>query len=90
MSAIERLFLSHPRSLGESYAEHAGTALRFGATMVVGGLACLVHAVVPSLFPHSASGRVKKLYGQMKARQPAFSRTPPSYSDPAWQPEYEI
>ncbi|HEY0044736.1 MAG TPA: DUF6356 family protein [Allosphingosinicella sp.] len=90
MSLLTRLFLSHPQSLGESYPEHAAMAARFGWTMVVGGAACLVHAVVPAWFSHTASDRVKALYGQMKARQPAFSATPPAFKDPAWQLEYEI
>lgn len=88
--AIDYLFLDHPRRLGESYRHHCVTAARFGATMVVGGLACMIHALVPALFTNSASDRVKKLYTQMKARQPAFAASPPAFQDPAWQLEYEI
>lgn len=87
---IDRLFLSHPRSVGESYWEHAATAGRFGATMVVGGAACIVHAVLPFLFVRTASDSVKRLYGQMLARQPAFQQRPPAYTQPEWQLEYEI
>lgn len=87
---IDRLFLAHPRSVGESYAEHAATAGRFGVTMVAGGLACIVHAVFPTLFPRTASDAVKRLYGQMKARQPAFAQEKPAFQQPEWQLEYEI
>lgn len=87
---IDRIFLSHPRSVGESYAEHARTAGRFGATMVVGGVACLVHALVPAIFKRTASDRVKRLYAQMVARQPAFSERKPAFQEPEWQLEYEI
>ncbi|MGK6355041.1 DUF6356 family protein [Sphingomonas sp. DT-207] len=87
---IDRIFLSHPRSVGESYGEHAATAARFGVTMVAGGVACLVHAVVPALFARTASDTVKRLYGQMKARQPAFSEQRPAFQQPEWQIEYEI
>ena len=90
MSVLNRWFLAHPRSVGESYWEHASVAGRFGATMVIAGLACIVHAFVPALFPRVASDRVKLLYQRMKARQPAFSKTPPAFQDPAWQLEYEI
>ena len=90
MSILKRWFLAHPRSVGESYWEHASVAGRFGATMVVGGLACLVHAAVPALFQRTASDRVKQLYQHMKSRQPAFAKAPPSFQDPAWQLEYEI
>ncbi|MEI9926568.1 MAG: DUF6356 family protein [Sphingomonas sp.] len=87
---IDRLLLAHPRSVGESYGEHAATAARFGATMVVGGLACLVHAAIPALFPRAASDRVKRLYVQMRARQPAFADRSPAFTEPGWQIEYEI
>jgi len=87
---IDRIFLSHPRSVGESYGEHAATAARFGFTMIVGGAACVIHAVIPAVFPRTASDRVKKLYTQMKARQPAFAQTRPAFQEPEWQIEYEI
>lgn len=87
---IDRLFLSHPRSVGESYGEHARTAARFGMAMVLGGVACMIHALVPALFPRAASDRVKRLYGQMKARQPAFAEHRPAFTEPGWQIEYEI
>ncbi|HEX8413482.1 MAG TPA: DUF6356 family protein [Sphingomicrobium sp.] len=90
MNPIPRLFLDHPRLVGESYTQHLVTAGRFGAQMVGGGLACLVHAVVPALFVNSASSRVKKLYLQMRARQPQFSDRPPEFEQAAWSPEYEI
>jgi hypothetical protein len=85
---FDRLFLAHPRSIGESYAEHAGVAARFGATMLIGGAACILHAFVPAIFPRTASDRVKKLYAQMVARQPNLRR--PAFEEPEWQIEYEI
>jgi hypothetical protein len=87
---IDRWFFAHPRAIGESYAEHAGIALRFGGTMVLAGAACLIHAVVPALFTRTASETVKRLYGQMRARQPDLAQTPPDFSSDAWRPEYEI
>lgn len=87
---IDRIFLSHPRSVGESYGAHAATAARFGLTMVGGGIACLVHAVVPALFARTASDSVKRLYERMKARQPAFAEQRPAFHRPEWQIEYEI
>ena len=52
---IAKLFIDHPRAIGETYSQHARTAFSFGWRMTVGGLACMVHAVVPGLF---AVGRV--------------------------------
>lgn len=87
---IDRFFLSHPRSVGESYGEHAAIACSFGWAMVWGGLACMVHALFPMLFSRTASDTVKRLYAQMKARQPAFAADPPAFTEAGWQLEYEI
>lgn len=87
---FDKLFLKHPRDVGESYGEHFATAGGFGARMVVGGLACIVHAFFPALFVRTASDTVKALYGQMKSRQPAFAQKPPAFTEPEWQMEYEI
>ena len=87
---IDRLFLSHPRSVGESYTEHAATAFGFGTRMIGGGIACMVHGVFPSLFTRTGSNTVKSLYGTMKSRQPAYQERPPAFTEPEWQLEYEI
>lgn len=64
-------FLDHPRAVGESYPEHLGVAARFGAEMVAGGLACMVHAVVPALFPTAGSGTVARLHARMVRKRGA-------------------
>jgi hypothetical protein len=87
---IRKLFLDHPLSVGETYGEHMRTAWRFGSSMVVAGAACCVHAAFPTLFPRTASDRVKKLYAEMRARQPAFNERRPAFEEPEWQLEYEI
>lgn len=87
---IDRLFLSHPRSVGETYLEHAATAFGFGTAMIGGGIACMVHGVFPSLFTRTGSNTVKSLYGRMKSRQPAYAQRPPAFTEPEWQLEYEI
>ncbi|WP_159181853.1 MULTISPECIES: DUF6356 family protein [Pseudomonadota] len=58
---FRRLFLDHPASVGESYAEHFGVASRFGVTLIGGGLGCLVHAVVPAAFKTTGSQTVLRL-----------------------------
>lgn len=84
---IDRLFLRHPRTLGESYVEHAGAAGRFGVAMIVAGLACLVHAIVPALFTRTGSDAVRRLHDRLGGRR----ATPPA-PGPAveWQLTYEI
>ena len=67
-------FLKHPRSLGETYAGHFSTAVAFGAHMITGGLACIVHAVFPALFERTASRTVAALHTKMithRSRKPS-------------------
>ncbi len=87
-SPLHRWFLDHPRSVDESFTEHFGVATRFGAKMVVGGVACILHGFLPSLFTRTGSNTVKGLYSEMVARQPGQRR--PAYDEPEWRPEYEI
>lgn len=64
---IGKLFIDHPRAIGETYTQHAATALSFGARMVTGGLACMVHAIVPGVFVKTASRTVVQLDAECAA-----------------------
>ena len=59
------LFTRHPASVGETYGEHLGQAARFGAALIVAGLACLVHAVFPFLFERTGSAAIAALHARM-------------------------
>ena len=48
-------FTAHPASVGETYAQHLRFALRFGAKMTAGGLAAIVHSLLPFCFVTTAS-----------------------------------
>ena len=76
---VDRIFLAHPRMVGEGYVEHAGIASRFGATMVVGGMKCLAHAILPAVFERSASTCVAKLHGELERRRKASADNYPDY-----------
>jgi hypothetical protein len=58
-------FTKHPNDVGETYGEHFMVATSFGAAMIVGGLACLVHGVLPFLFTATGSGTIKRLHERM-------------------------
>ena len=62
---IEKLFLEHPRSVGESYTEHMGMAASFGAQMLLASLACFVHALVPGFFVKTGSNAITRLHDRM-------------------------
>ncbi|MFM7377658.1 MAG: DUF6356 family protein [Erythrobacter sp.] len=66
---IAKLFTDHPRAIGEAYTQHARTAFSFGWRMTVGGLACMVHALVPGLFVKTASRTVVQLDAEMRGRK---------------------
>lgn len=65
---IAKLFIDHPRAIGETYTQHARTAWSFGWRMVTGGLACMVHAIVPGVFVKTASRTVVQLDAEMRGR----------------------
>lgn len=71
---LNRLFRDHPAEVGETYGEHFAAAGGFGTRMVVGGVACMIHAVVPGMFVTTGSGMVKKLYDEMVAKRDAKRR----------------
>jgi hypothetical protein len=73
-SVFNRLFLDHPRSVGESYLEHQRHALGFGISLLAAALACLVHAVVPGLFVRTGSETVTRLHDRMVVNRDARSR----------------
>ena len=60
-----RAFTEHPASVGESYGEHLGQALGFGTRMVLAGLACLIHGVLPFLFVRTGSRAISELNERM-------------------------
>jgi hypothetical protein len=69
-----RLFIDHPRSVGESYFEHLRFACSFGASMVTSGLACFVHGALPFLFQTTGSRTVLGLHERMSRVRAATIR----------------
>lgn len=68
---LRQLFLDHPASVGESYAEHFGVASRFGWRLTRGGLGCMAHAVLPFAFKTAGSDTVRELHDQLVAKRAA-------------------
>ncbi|MFH6784106.1 MULTISPECIES: DUF6356 family protein [Methylobacterium] len=62
-------FSEHPASVGETYFEHMGVATGFGLRMIAGGLACLVHGLLPFAFTSTGSRTVLKLHDRMVAHR---------------------
>ena len=58
-------FTEHPHEVGETYGEHFMVATRFGSAMLLGGLACMVHAVLPFLCTSTGSRTIRRLHDRM-------------------------
>jgi uncharacterized membrane protein YgaE (UPF0421/DUF939 family) len=70
---FRRLFLDHPASVGESFTEHFGVALRFGLAMIGGGIAGVIHAFLPFAFKTTGSRTVMRLNQQIVAKRGAMT-----------------
>jgi Family of unknown function (DUF6356) len=66
---LRQAFLEHPKSVGETYLVHQRQAFGFGLSMIAGGLACLVHGLVPSMFLHTGSETISRLHTRMAVRR---------------------
>jgi hypothetical protein len=69
MGLLQKVFLDHPRSVGESYQQHLACAAGHGFRLTGAGLACLIHAVAPALFKDTASGVVIGMSRELKDRR---------------------
>ncbi|AWN46329.1 hypothetical protein DK419_08395 [Methylobacterium terrae] len=67
-------FSEHPASVGETYVEHMGVATGFGLRMIAGGLACLVHGILPFAFTSTGSRTIIRLHDRMVANRARADR----------------
>ena len=51
--------------MGESYLQHLFRAACFGVRMMLAGIACLVHGVLPFLFVRTGSRAIAELNDRM-------------------------
>ena len=63
--SLTKLFTEHPASVDESYGEHLAMATGFGVRMVLGGIACLIHGLLPFLFVKTGSRQIGALHDIM-------------------------
>ena len=67
---MKNVFTDHPHSIGETYFEHFIYAFKFGAQMVIGGLACIIHAILPFLFKKTGSNYLLRMTNDFISRMP--------------------
>ncbi|MDX1921786.1 MAG: DUF6356 family protein [Alphaproteobacteria bacterium] len=66
---LDKAFLEHPRLNGESYAQHMAFTLKYGAILLVTAFCLLVHGLIPGLFTHTASNKIKELNSIFEQRR---------------------
>ena len=76
-------FTKHPREVGETYGEHFTVATSFGFAMLRGGLACLVHAVLPFLCTSTGSRTIRALHERMVVSRAKAAAAPEGATTPA-------
>ena len=65
MKSLAQLFTEHPESVNETYSEHLVMAGGFGLKMVVAGIACMLHGLLPFLFIKTGSKAINDLHDTM-------------------------
>jgi hypothetical protein len=68
-SSVRSLFNTHPASVGESYWQHFGVALKYAGWLFAAGFCALVHAVLPFMFEKTASGMIRAMVADMDRRK---------------------
>ncbi|OGT42558.1 MAG: hypothetical protein A3F42_00700 [Gammaproteobacteria bacterium RIFCSPHIGHO2_12_FULL_37_34] len=71
---MKNIFTLHPDSLGETYFQHFKFAFKFGVYMLIGGLACIVHAIFPFVFEKAASNFLLTMTIDFIRRQPKLDK----------------
>lgn len=65
MPSLLRPFTKHPASVNETYGQHFASAWSFGWRMVVAGVACVIHGLLPFLFTTTGSDTIRRLHDRM-------------------------
>lgn len=68
---ISRIFLDHPKTVGETYREHFGVATGFGGAMIVGGIKAVLHGFFPNIFQTAGSDTVRGLHAILVEKRSA-------------------
>ena len=65
---LTKVFLEHPRSVDETYLEHAAFAGKFSLKLFAAGFCALIHAIIPAAFDKTASRMVAQMYAKTHNR----------------------
>lgn len=65
---LQRLFLSHPQKMGESYFQHQRVAVSLAVPLLLAGLAAFIHALIPCLCERTAGNIIRTLHTRLERR----------------------
>jgi len=65
---ISKVFLDHPRSVDETYLQHARFAGGFSLKLFGAAFAALIHALIPAAFDKTASRMIADMYASTHNR----------------------
>jgi hypothetical protein len=83
---MKRFFTEHPATVGETYGEHFAFAASIGGRMVVGGLACMLHAALPELCKTTGSRTIRELALRLVPTSRDKRVTVPAIAGGAYEP----
>ena len=75
-----KFLTAHLKEVDEGYFEHLWTAAGFGLQMVIAGLACLLHALLPFVCEKTGSRAINRLYDKMVTQRVAARSANPGAS----------
>lgn len=78
---ISKLFLDHPKSVGETYGQHFSVAMAFSWRLFWTSIACFFHALIPGLFIKTGSRSITKLYQMMQEHRVKPGNIPDNYKE---------
>ena len=52
----------HLNEVNETYFQHMRIAFKIGFTMLMTGVFCLIHGLIPGLFKKTGSNQIAKMY----------------------------
>ena len=86
MSTYEKLFIDHPRAVGESYGQHLLVAFRFSFRLLCASLAAFAHGLVPALCKTTASSEILELNSEIVTRRALMGQSPTATTGPGAAP----
>jgi hypothetical protein len=77
---MRHLFTEHPASVGETYFQHLCAASGFALRMLLGAIACFLHALLPFAFQHTGSDCIESLHDRMIVNRRRKARPVPTHT----------